>query len=625
MRASGLTFAPEAGTQRMRDVVNKNVTEEHIIETAQRVFSRGWSAHEALLHDRPADRGGRGRARHRRDRRRACRRSAGSYQQRRRGHGVSVARTCPSRTRRSSGARWTPSDEIARKQALLPRRARALRVTLKMHENQAVAHRGHLRARRSPRSADVLEAACRARRALRRLGRAASTLERWRRRRSTRRGVDVGALPRHACRSTARLPWDHIDVGLEDGFLRRGVPQGAEGPAVARRAARPQAAAPPHQPRGRRGRSRGKLVCYDCGVACDLDAMKSERLFYLRRMNAWAAVGARAGGARSRPTAPSATGAGASRRRSRRRARRAGRRRTRYRLRYTKLGRVALPRPPGSRCATCRASSGAPGFELFYSVGLPPQAGAVVRPGAGARASRRWASCSTSRWSTTSRPTSCCAGWRASRWTASSSSRRARLGTTIAPLGRRHRRGGVSRRGCPTASTSRPAFARAGGSEPLHGAARRRRRRSRACRRAQDAARRSRCATTREARAPARLGRRADRCVPDRRQPRGERAADRGADGAVRRGRRGRGRLARRALCGDGRTRSACASASCAAHRRRAPAPRPPRRDRDRGSEQALRRHASPSSELTPARRGGRGDGLPRARTARARRRPSAC
>ena len=42
-RAGGLTFAPEAGSQRMRDVVNKNVTEAQLMETAERVFSRGWS------------------------------------------------------------------------------------------------------------------------------------------------------------------------------------------------------------------------------------------------------------------------------------------------------------------------------------------------------------------------------------------------------------------------------------------------------------------------------------------------------------------------------------------------------------------------------------------------------
>ncbi len=67
VRATGLTFAPEAGTQRMRDVVNKNVTEEQLLETAERVFSRGLGQDEALLHDRPADRDRRGRARHRRD------------------------------------------------------------------------------------------------------------------------------------------------------------------------------------------------------------------------------------------------------------------------------------------------------------------------------------------------------------------------------------------------------------------------------------------------------------------------------------------------------------------------------------------------------------------------------
>ncbi|MEO5726122.1 MAG: TIGR03960 family B12-binding radical SAM protein, partial [Byssovorax sp.] len=43
VRATGLTFAPEAGSQRMRDVVNKNVTEEQLHETAERVFSRGWA------------------------------------------------------------------------------------------------------------------------------------------------------------------------------------------------------------------------------------------------------------------------------------------------------------------------------------------------------------------------------------------------------------------------------------------------------------------------------------------------------------------------------------------------------------------------------------------------------
>ena len=47
VRATGLTFAPEAGTQRMRDVINKNVTEEDITRLGrERVLAR-LVAHEA--------------------------------------------------------------------------------------------------------------------------------------------------------------------------------------------------------------------------------------------------------------------------------------------------------------------------------------------------------------------------------------------------------------------------------------------------------------------------------------------------------------------------------------------------------------------------------------------------
>lgn len=41
-RKSGLTFAPEAGSQRMRDVINKNVSEEDLLATISEAFSAGW-------------------------------------------------------------------------------------------------------------------------------------------------------------------------------------------------------------------------------------------------------------------------------------------------------------------------------------------------------------------------------------------------------------------------------------------------------------------------------------------------------------------------------------------------------------------------------------------------------
>ncbi|NOH15763.1 TIGR03960 family B12-binding radical SAM protein [Clostridium cochlearium] len=43
VRKTGLTFAPEAGTQKMRDVINKGVTEEDLIRTVRSAFESGWS------------------------------------------------------------------------------------------------------------------------------------------------------------------------------------------------------------------------------------------------------------------------------------------------------------------------------------------------------------------------------------------------------------------------------------------------------------------------------------------------------------------------------------------------------------------------------------------------------
>ena len=43
VRKSGLTFAPEAGTQRLRDVINKNLTEDEILSTCTQAFEGGWS------------------------------------------------------------------------------------------------------------------------------------------------------------------------------------------------------------------------------------------------------------------------------------------------------------------------------------------------------------------------------------------------------------------------------------------------------------------------------------------------------------------------------------------------------------------------------------------------------
>ena len=43
VRKSGLTFAPEAGTQRLRDVINKNITEEDLLASCATAFAGGWN------------------------------------------------------------------------------------------------------------------------------------------------------------------------------------------------------------------------------------------------------------------------------------------------------------------------------------------------------------------------------------------------------------------------------------------------------------------------------------------------------------------------------------------------------------------------------------------------------
>ena len=42
VRKTGFTIAPEAGSQRLRDVINKNITEEDVVDTVKDAFEQGW-------------------------------------------------------------------------------------------------------------------------------------------------------------------------------------------------------------------------------------------------------------------------------------------------------------------------------------------------------------------------------------------------------------------------------------------------------------------------------------------------------------------------------------------------------------------------------------------------------
>jgi radical SAM family uncharacterized protein/radical SAM-linked protein len=278
VRASGLTFAPEAGTQRMRDVINKNVTEEQLLETAERVFSRGFDkmklyficglpteTDEDVLGIVDVGKHALG---------------VGKRLGRRAKVTVSVSVHVP---KPHTPFQWCAMDsleEIARKQALLRGASRGVRgLELRMHPATTSVLEAVL-ARGDRCLADVVE------RAFENGARFDSWEDRLRsdawQEAFEHFGIDtsryLGTLP-----VSGRLPWDHLDIGLEDGFLAREY----------RKALASRLSPPCGKPAGDfihptnvrdAEASQRRLVCYDCGVACDLSQMREQRIGFLRKM-----------------------------------------------------------------------------------------------------------------------------------------------------------------------------------------------------------------------------------------------------------------------------------------------------------------------------------------------------
>ena len=215
-RISGLTFAPEAGTQRMRDVVNKNVTEAHIEESSRRVFARGW--HRLKLYfmiglPTEEDDDVRGIVETGQRMLRIGREFVGKRAE----VTVSVSSHVP---KPHTPLQWCAQDPLAEIRAQAgdpaPRRVTRAGAAPQAPRQRHLVHRGRARARRSPARRRDRDRLARGR-PVRRLGRGVRprALERG------ARGSTASMSPRTSGTRpvTARLPWDHIDVGLEDGFL----------------------------------------------------------------------------------------------------------------------------------------------------------------------------------------------------------------------------------------------------------------------------------------------------------------------------------------------------------------------------------------------------------------------
>jgi radical SAM family uncharacterized protein/radical SAM-linked protein len=279
VRATGLTFAPEAGTQRMRDVINKNVTEADITASAEKIFSRGWSRMKCyFMIGLPtetnedvagiAQTGGRLKRMGKRIRRDAD-------------VTVSVSSHVPKPHTPFQWCAMDSMDVLKRKQRMLRELSKDERVDFKWHD-AGISHVEGILSRGDRRLGDVIEHAWRD----------GARFDGW----DEHFKLETWQRAMHACKldaeeylqtrpTDARLPWDHIDVGLAEGFLaweyrralkdRLSVPCGKPNKTLLHHTNIEDAEA-----------DKRKLVCYDCGIACDMTQMREERIVFLRKLDA---------------------------------------------------------------------------------------------------------------------------------------------------------------------------------------------------------------------------------------------------------------------------------------------------------------------------------------------------
>jgi radical SAM-linked protein len=269
----------------MRDVINKNVTEEQLLQTAERIFSRGWKSmklyfmiglpteEEADVREIPRV-GGRARAIGKRLKKEMGSNAVPKVT-------VSVSTHVPKPHTPFQWCAMDAPESVRQKQQWLEQEARANGVDLKVHDRDTSWLEGVF-ARGDRSLAPVLERAYAA----------GARFDSWEDQKKMSvwedafraEGIEIGkylgTIP-----VSARLPWDHIDVGLEEGFLLREYRK-----AVKNRLSLPcgkVAGAFVHATNLEDAQAdTRKLVCYDCGVACDLTAMREQRLVFLRTLDA---------------------------------------------------------------------------------------------------------------------------------------------------------------------------------------------------------------------------------------------------------------------------------------------------------------------------------------------------
>ena len=219
-KKSGLTFAPEAGTQRMRDVINKNVTEEDLLGSVQRAFEAGWRRVKlyfmiGLPTETDEDIAGIGRLVSRvfaTAREATPPNARGSIRV-----AVSVSTFVPKAQTPFQWDAQIPYDEVKRRQGVLRDSMPRKGVDLHWHDAEVSFLEGVI-ARGGREVADVIEAAWRD----------GAVFDAWTEQFRLQRwvdafestGVDPAAIANRERPEDEPLPWDHISAAVSVHYLR---------------------------------------------------------------------------------------------------------------------------------------------------------------------------------------------------------------------------------------------------------------------------------------------------------------------------------------------------------------------------------------------------------------------
>jgi radical SAM family uncharacterized protein len=273
VKKTGFTIAPEAGTQRLRDVLNKGITEEHILGAARNAFGAGWDLIKMyFMIGLPTETEEDLLAMidlcekiHRIGRQRLSK-AAGGPGLTPRLH-FSASSHVPKPHAPFQWARMESIEELYAKQRFLASRLRNRHVKFKRHHVETsvlecVMSRG------DRRLSGVIESAYRRgcrfdgwtehfrweawREALAEHG---MTVEEW-----------LVEIP-----VEANLPWDHVDTTVLKEFLVREWRRAIKAKAS-------PACEKPYNKFNRPFRADDKLICYDCGCDCDLPHIRDERV-----------------------------------------------------------------------------------------------------------------------------------------------------------------------------------------------------------------------------------------------------------------------------------------------------------------------------------------------------------